>query len=518
MSEERVKREKEERMGPADPPRIDLSMILESSEPSNPNRRIYTNRDLQMEEIEVIGFDMDYTLAQYHQRALDELSVALTLEKLLARGYPEHFRSIQIDHDFIIRGLIVDKETGHIFKLDDHRVVGRCYHGYQQISDEERVALYGSRPISLSGSRFARVDTLFSLPETTLLAGIIEDYVQRGETLPCSHRVLFDDIRASIDEAHRDGSLKAAILSDISKYIILDKDLGPTLHKLRSAGKKLFLLTNSECYYTEAVMSYLLNNSLAFFDSWRDYFDIILVDGAKPAFFNEEKKFIRLDEEGAPSGEETHRLAPRRVYSGGCLTEFERLLGLNGDAILYVGDHVYSDIVRSKRSAWWRTALVIQEMQHLDNERREHGQKLERIQQLDEIARQLDDEINHYQTLSQSLGRVQELILALTTPETQVIDSTREQAARQIAEKRSLLEKTISEIRSLEEEIDRQQNPYWGRVFREGHELSLFGDQVRLYADIYTSQVSNLLYYSPNQHFRGPRRLLPHEADHISST
>ena len=498
-------------------PRLDLSMILESGRPADPTRRIYTNRDLPMSGIEVIGFDMDYTLAQYHQRALDELSVELTIKKLLERGYPARLASVHIDHDFIIRGLIVDKETGHIFKLDEHRLVGRCYHGYQPVSEEERRALYGSRPISLSGDRFARVDTLFSLPETTLLAGIIEDYEQRSEPLPCSHRELFDDIRSSIDEAHRDGSLKAAILKDISKYIIQDKDLAATLHKLRSAGKKLFLLTNSERYYTEAVMSYLLDEALSFFDSWHDYFDIILVDGAKPDFFNKEKPFIRLDDEGKPAGEERNRLAPRRIYSGGCLSEFERLLGLNGDAILYVGDHVYSDIVRSKRSAWWRTALVIQEMQQLDEEQLQRKQ-LEEIQRLDEQARLLDDEINHHQTLRQSLGRVQELIVALTTPETQVIDRTREQVTQQLNQKQERLEEVISKIRALEEAIDDRHNPYWGRVFREGHELSLFGDQVSLYADIYTSKVSNLLSYSPNQHFRGPRGLLPHESDLLSAS
>jgi len=36
-----------------------------------------------------------------------------------------------------------------------------------------------------------------------------------------------------------------------------------------------------------------------------------------------------------------------------------------GDKILYVGDHIYGDILRSKRSLGWRTCLVIPE---LDNE------------------------------------------------------------------------------------------------------------------------------------------------------
>ena len=31
--------------------------------------RIYVNRDLRLDKIEMVGFDMDYTLALYHQDA-----------------------------------------------------------------------------------------------------------------------------------------------------------------------------------------------------------------------------------------------------------------------------------------------------------------------------------------------------------------------------------------------------------------------------------------------------------------
>jgi len=34
-----------------------------------------------------------------------------------------------------------------------------------------------------------------------------------------------------------------------------------------------------------------------------------------------------------------------------------------GERILYVGDHMYSDILRSKRSLGWRTCLVVPELE-----------------------------------------------------------------------------------------------------------------------------------------------------------
>src|SRR6266568_3629309 len=52
------------------------------------SRRIYVNRNLRMDEIDLIGFDMDYTLALYNQPNLEQLSIRCTLDKLIAkRGY-----------------------------------------------------------------------------------------------------------------------------------------------------------------------------------------------------------------------------------------------------------------------------------------------------------------------------------------------------------------------------------------------------------------------------------------------
>ena len=42
--------------------------------------RVFCNRNLRMDSIEMIGFDMDYTLALYHQDKLEQLSIALTLQ------------------------------------------------------------------------------------------------------------------------------------------------------------------------------------------------------------------------------------------------------------------------------------------------------------------------------------------------------------------------------------------------------------------------------------------------------
>ena len=57
--------------------------------------RVFCNRNLRMDTIELIGFDMDYTLALYHQDRLEQLSMELTLQKLVDKhGYPADIRDL----------------------------------------------------------------------------------------------------------------------------------------------------------------------------------------------------------------------------------------------------------------------------------------------------------------------------------------------------------------------------------------------------------------------------------------
>ena len=43
---------------------------------------------------------------------------------------------------------------------------------------------------------------------------------------------------------------------------------------------------------------------------------------------------------------------------------FSKLIGSRGKDVLYVGDHIFGDILKSKKIVGWRTYLVIPEMGH----------------------------------------------------------------------------------------------------------------------------------------------------------
>src|SRR2546427_6369134 len=329
----------------------------------SPTSEIYTNRALQMDQIGVVGFDMDYTLAVYSMRQIEELAFHMTLDRLVAgRGYRDELGNLKYDHEYVIRGLVVDKDYGNIFKMDRHNHVGRCYHGRRQLSLDERRALYQTNEkIRLSLPRFAWIDTLFSLPEACLYAEIIEAQEARGERV--DYHKVYDDTRESIDEVHRDGSLKSELRKDLGRFIKRDPELPSALHKLRSGGKKLFVLTNSLWDYTDAVMSFVLDGRLPEYPSWRNYFDYVVVGAQKPAFFAEHRPFIELNPNGSVARTEVDSLKLGKDYAGGQLFYCARVCGLLGGRVLYVGDHIYGDIIRNRKASQWRTCFIVQELE-----------------------------------------------------------------------------------------------------------------------------------------------------------
>ena len=91
---------------------------------------IYVNRNLKLDQVQMVGFDMDYTLALYHQDKMEELSVLATLHKLVVnKGYPEQIRQLKYDPTLAIRGLMVDQQLGNVFKPDRYGTPGRALHG-----------------------------------------------------------------------------------------------------------------------------------------------------------------------------------------------------------------------------------------------------------------------------------------------------------------------------------------------------------------------------------------------------
>ncbi len=110
--------------------------------------------------------------------------------------------------------------------------------------------LYQRDRIRLSNRRYAWIDSLFALPEAVLYAVLVDYFDRQPDGPKPTYTTLWENIRECIDLAHRDGSIKAIVSVELASYIERDDALAETLHKLRSSGKRLFLLTNSAWDYT----------------------------------------------------------------------------------------------------------------------------------------------------------------------------------------------------------------------------------------------------------------------------
>jgi 5'-nucleotidase len=410
-----------------------------------------------------------------------------------------------------MRGLAVDRAHGNLLKMDRFGHVGRAYHGLRPLKPEVWRALYKERQVRFKDPQFAWIDTLFALPEACLFAGIIELQESLGHAV--DYGKIYDDIRDAIDTVHRDNSLKRELRKELGRYIFKDPELGPSLHKLRSAGKKLFLLTNSAWDYTNAVMAYLLDGVVAEYPSWRNYFDYVVTLASKPGFFNQQRPFLELDdsdEEGRVVGE-ARSLERGKVYQGGNLVQFEQLTGFTGDRVLYVGDHIFGDILRSKKSSLWRTCMIVQEIEDEISYTESRSDEIARLSELEHLRARLDDEVNLRKSLLNSVERRLARNPELGEAERAQLEKERRETKHEMEHLRRALKSATEATDVLETDVEEGFNPFWGLLFKEGNENSRFGEQVEAYACLYTSRVSNFLHYSPTHYFRSPRELMPHE-------
>jgi len=163
---------------------------------------------------------------------------------------------------------------------------------------------------------------------------------------------------------------------------------------------------------------------------------------------------------------------------------------VQGREILYLGDHIYGDVVSIKKTCGWRTALVLEDLEGETAGLKEAEALQGEIDGLMEKKNELEREINRIDLLYHEGQKTDKNRLDELFSETDSLNSR------------------ISELLNRHKNFF---NPYWGEVLRAGSDESRFADQVERYACIYMTRVSDLYDYSPKTYFRPFRRLMPHE-------
>lgn len=451
---------------------------------------IFVNRILNMKKIKYIGLDMDHTLIRYHTRHFESTVYHLVLNRLVVdKQYPEVIRDFQFNFDLAIRGLVVDCHNGNLLKLNRFSAIRQSFHGSQQIPFKQQQAIYHGIYVDLVRPDYIVIDTAFAISFCSIYAQLVDFKDQNQDLLP-NYALIAQDVLQAVDAIHADGSLKTMIASQLEDFVVQDSAIVAGLKRYRHYGKKIFILTNSDFHYTKVLLDYAILPFLEPGEHWSNLFEYIITLANKPRFFYDNLHFLSVVPEDGCLVNCRGALVPG-IYQGGNAKKFTQDLQVSGDDILYIGDHIYGDVVRLKKECNWRTALVIEEL----------GAELNAQAQSMPIEKKIIK-------LMQKKEQMESMHVALCSHR---IDQGNHEPDEEIQNLQHDIAQIDHDIVELLQKKHQFFNPFWDRVFRAGAEESFFASQVDRYACIYMEKLSDLLQQSPMTYYRAFQRPLPHE-------
>jgi len=454
-----------------------------------------------MDGVQVVGYDLDYTLVHYRLKAWEGKVYAQCKEILRKQGFD--VEGLNFDPELVIRGLVIDSKLGNIVKVDRYGYVRKALHGMNMLNEQELSEVYGCQRcrVDLRESRWAFINTLFSVANGCLFAQLVEradkSFVESQDSpLQVDYASLARSVKAAVSEAHVDGILKEKILEDPTEYVELDEEAPLTLLDQKLAGKHLVLITNNDWEYTRRMMSYAYDRYLPHGLSWRSLFDVVITNARKPDFWTLRAPLWEVvdEERGLTHSTPRAKMKVGRVYCGGNAQMVEECFGHGGEQVMYVGDHIYADTNVAKSIVQWRTCLIMRE---LEGEVRALAKSQQRRKQLGELLVRRD-ELLQQRGLSRVKAGRQRLELARG-----VLRPQHQGGEDEFSEELMIV---CAELARLDDDnLIPGINDRWGFMTRVGlHEKSHLFRQVEKYADIYTSRVSNLMDGTPYATFRPP--------------
>ncbi|KAK1278591.1 hypothetical protein QJS04_geneDACA015797 [Acorus gramineus] len=459
--------------------------------------------NVKQEHLDAFGIDGQATLegpieeiataeAKEAEKLLSELGIRAWegraydygMDNLRGMGFPVD--GLQFDPDLVIRGLIMDKEKGNLVKADRFGYIKRALHGTKMLSNRAVSEIYGRELVDLrKESRWEFLNTLFSVSEAVM-------YMQA--------------VGKALFRAHVEGQLKSEIMAAPERFVEPDPELPLALLDQKEAGKKLLLITNSDYHYTNKMMQHAFNRFLPNAMDWRDLFDMVIVSARKPEFFQLSNPMYEVvTSEGLMRP--CFKARSGGLYCGGSAQMVEKSLDIHGDEILYVGDHIYTDVSQSKVHLRWRTALICRELEEEFNalicSRSHRGALIELVHHKEVLG----DLFNQLRLALQRRikGRPAQTLAATNLDDLELTES---------------MQKLLIVMQRLDNKIapmlladGEHFNKRWGYLSRAGlWDKSHLTRQIEKYADIYTSRVSNFLHYTPFMYFRSQEQTLAHDS------
>ena len=332
------------------------------------------------QDVDVIGFDIDFTLLLYNKKNMTKLIYDSLCEFLIKhKNYPDKIHYSE-NKDFVdaisCKNIVIDFKRGNALKLRKDKSIIKCYHGKKELTKDEIYKIYnnGAFPefkISIVYTRdfYLNIDSF--QPQNLALFLVCVDLFDKGElTIIKEYEDIIKHILDGMNynyciKSFEDFSTFGYYFPEIYKhpelYLYTKYNCEELLDKLRKKGKKIFFATNSNYSYSHYILEKVMGNN------YHNYFDLCFYKSCKPGFFQDPKEsnskcYFYNDQSEISCTEMTDDIYKKisegnKILTGGSyvLVElyFQKMLKKQNLKCVFVGDNMIGDCeVPSKLPNW----------------------------------------------------------------------------------------------------------------------------------------------------------------------
>jgi len=379
------------------------------------------DRDI-LNKVDVIGFDLDFTLAVYRIEEFTQLMYNAFARFLVEqKNYPKEIliftpneenldskcnleekeKNRKFNYDFVHRfsgiEVVIDFINGNAVKIDENRVVIKAYHGIDEMTQEQIEGTYGAEKEfteihmdSAKGNNYHSILNNFEYHAVPIFLMCVHllDIGSFKINEPEPYRRIFEDILEAamfnynlfdakdnriMNMRESNGYFFNEFEKNPKKYL-LDYSAKEMLIHLRKKGIKVFFATNSFFEFADVILKTTIG------DDYLDYFDLAVYYSQKPTFFYSDNKanayfpdLSKKDHKGDAVTEENLKEQPtfdrlkkeKTIIQGSyhIVEEFFRQTIQKEDLkFIYVGDNLFTDIYHSSSLPNWASIGVLDEI------------------------------------------------------------------------------------------------------------------------------------------------------------
>lgn len=349
----------------------------------------------KIKDYDIIGFDLDNTLARYRIRNMANSEYLIMARFLVDKKfYPSRHlnKSFEEGTDFLIKGLFLDLENGNVLKVDAVGKIVKAYHGIYPLNHEQIVNIYGPKcywrifdmylknPLSCwNGPLTSLVRALldyFDIAVSLIFARLITTIEEKNSEDGCitySKSQMWRDVCESLTYmftyehyAQNKGEYFPKLKKSPELYYYPCKPkVIDWLRQLRKTNKLMVLISGSDSDFVSHTASHTLG------ENWTELFDLVVCFAKKPGFFSgEQRPFMRRDF-ASQLIYDTSKISAAHLVKGGVyangnwqgVLEFARReTGIAEPRALYFGDNMIQDVVVPNLCAGIDVVAIVEEL------------------------------------------------------------------------------------------------------------------------------------------------------------